>query len=892
MAVSFKIPKQPRKSIDVIDTFLGADFTNSPAGADKNKSPGLKNMIRDVPGKIRKCMGYETLISFTGYDESLSTSYVFSSGSYDIAAPEYDCSINNHGMALEVYEECDIVLEDEDYFDDQSQMQTWYEAFGDTNVRDLLLAPQGRLPMTIDYVKFVKIQDKYYLMLHAQAGARTTGLTWKFYTDPDDYTEENEIKRPINGFYKLRYEDVGLIHAGTNIYKNGELLYDNANDHRSMAWEFDEHLYIVDGKRFLRYGLNIPKSNTVYKEDVTNNKIVVGESVSLVVKEFSKKQHTLEITVQNTTSPNGKFYVNKSKTRIIYTDLLTEVGQNVTYSCTYKYKQKSTSSVTTTSTATHHLIGISDRGTEYEVIPVEDVAYVPLFTYAKSPDGGGESQWDLNLLTPGFTEWFLPEQKYDSHGQKIVGVWQDDYYMSFDELDEVEPIVKLRNLDTGEWVEQTLGTDYTVDYSLGMIHFTTAPSLPIDETGAVLQAEDTVSITVYKTFPGYSDRINKCTIGTLFGVGGANDRLFLSGNPDYPNYDWYSGAYILDEDDKDSRQAREDFATPNYFPDTGYSTLGSSASAIVGYSRVSNYLAAHKDKYERDQHIIIREGDMVDSAPTFRIINTLQGAAAVAPYSFGYLATEPLFLTEQGIYAVTAQDITGEKYAQNRSFYLDGKLLEEENLEDAYGFVYNDMYWLCLNNVAYILDGLQPMRSDKAEPYATRQYAGFYRTNIPANVMWEEDGRLFFGTKDGKVKRFYKDKYALESYNDDGEPIEAIWETGDLTGNVFFKNKTLHHIAVKLDSAIAASVSIYVMWRGLWNFVRTDHWRARQFRFSTEEFQYHTFSNDKTQRVVPKKVRFKNVDKFRLRLTNNELNESFALSDVGIEFTETDNYTR
>lgn len=895
MAVSFKIPKQPRKSIDVIDTFLGADFTNSPAGADKNKSPGLKNMIRDVPGKIRKCMGYETLISFTGYNDELPVFRVFADISTEAVSEQYEYSLSDQKLSFVANEDCDVVLEDETYYSNQSQMQTWYEAFGNKNVRDLLIAPEGRLPASIKSVKFVKILDKYYIEISANAGASTFGLTWRFYTDPDDYNEENEIKRPINGFYKLRYEDVGLIHAGTNIYKNGELLYDNANDHRSMAWEFDEHLYIVDGKRFLRYGLNIPESNTIYKEDVTSNRIVVGESVSLVVKEFSKKQNILNVTVQHTTSSNGRFYVNKTKTKIIYTDLLTEVGQDVTYSCTYEYREKSSGSKTTVSTAAHHLIGISPKGTEYEIVPVEDIAYIPLLTIAKAPDGGGEAYYDLNLLSSAFTERFLPKQKYDSQGQIRVGVWQDDYYMSFDNLDEVEPIVKQLDLDTGEWEELEYGTAYTVDYSLGLIHFATAPSIPIDESGAPIgTAEDTISITAYKTFNDYASRINKCTIGTLFGVGGANDRLFLSGNPDYINYDWYSGAYMMQEDEQDQRNARTSYTSPTYFPDTGYSTLGSSASAIVGYSRVSNYLAAHKDKYERDQHIIIREGDMVDSAPTFRIINTLQGAAAVAPYSFGYLATEPLFLTEQGIYAVTAQDITGEKYAQNRSFYLDGKLLEEENLEDAFGFVYNDMYWLCLNNVAYILDGLQPMRSDKAEPYATRQYAGFYRTNIPANVMWEEDGRLFFGTKDGKVKRFYKDKYALESYNDDGEPIEAIWETGDLTGNVFFKNKTLHHIAVKLDSAIAASVSIYVMWRGLWNFVRTDHWRARQFRFSTiqGEWDKFTFSNNHTQKVLPKKVRFKNDDKFRLRLTNNELNESFALYDVGIEFTETDNYTR
>ena len=42
-----------------IDTFLGADLTNSPANADENRSPDCENMIRDVPGKVRKRMGWQ-----------------------------------------------------------------------------------------------------------------------------------------------------------------------------------------------------------------------------------------------------------------------------------------------------------------------------------------------------------------------------------------------------------------------------------------------------------------------------------------------------------------------------------------------------------------------------------------------------------------------------------------------------------------------------------------------------------------------------------------------------------------------------------------------------------------------------------------------------------------
>ena len=61
MAIQFKIPKSPDREVLKISDFLGADFTNSPAAVDLSKSPNIKNMIRDVPGKVRKRMGYEAI---------------------------------------------------------------------------------------------------------------------------------------------------------------------------------------------------------------------------------------------------------------------------------------------------------------------------------------------------------------------------------------------------------------------------------------------------------------------------------------------------------------------------------------------------------------------------------------------------------------------------------------------------------------------------------------------------------------------------------------------------------------------------------------------------------------------------------------------------------------
>ena len=603
-----------------IDDFLGVDFSNSPANIDDNKSPNAVNLIRDVPGKVRKRMGYEVI---------------------------------------------------------------------------------------------------------------------------KDYGQGN-----INGYHTRRGDDKAIVHVGTNMYMGDVIVYEGANDAISRSWQFNDNLYIIDGKKMLQYD--------------------------------GKSLHTCE-----------------------------------------------------------------------------SVAYIPTITIAKAPGGGGTQYEALNLIQPAFIELFLSDGTSTS------------YQLTFGELDDTP--VKVWFLDSNaNWVEKKEGTDFTVNRPAGTINFTTAPGK------SPLTGEDNVKIQAYRTVEGYADRINRCKFGTRFGVNGAFDRLFISGNPDYPNSDWYSQQWDC-----------------TYFPDTGYSLLGSSKSAIVGYSIISNYLATHKDEMEQDLSIILREGDMVDNEPSFKIINTLQGAGAIATNSFAYLCTEPLFLTRSGLYAVTAQDITGEKYAQSRSFYLNGKLTNEkyEDLVNSFACIYNDMYLLSVaHDRLYILDGLQPIRTDKSEPYATRQYVAFYCNNLPIHSMWEQDNRLFFGTNDGKICRFYNDKESLKSYSDNGERIVCQWETPDIDGTLFYKNKTLRYIAIRVGAAIATSVKIYGMDRGLWNFIKYDNTFGRYFSFQNLVFSKVAFSGNKTQKVSRTKVRIKKVDKYRIRLVNDELNEPFALYNIAMEYTENGNY--
>lgn len=511
------------------------------------------------------------------------------------------------------------------------------------------------------------------------------------------------------------------------------------------------------------------------------------------------------------------------------------------------------------------------------------IGYIPTITRSKNPTNnqgepsGGTSFDALNLVQPAFIESFVVTEDTKTYA------W---FNLSLHNLDAKNFIVEVLD-ENGNWVKQTLNQDYYQNFSNGYVFF-----LQNHYPGvSPVPGEDNVRITAYKTIDGYADRITKCTVGTLFGVGGAANRLFLSGNPDHPNWDFYSGQF-----------------DPTYFPDTGYSVLGSASSAIVGYATVNNYLATFKDEYDPAQNVTIREGDLITDdngidRPAFKIINTLQGNGAVAPYSFAYLQTEPLFLTRSGICAITPQDITGERYSQNRSFYLNGKLTKESDLEDAVAVIFNDQYVLALNRKLYILDGLQPMRTDKSMPYSTRQYAGFYCTNVPASCIWVDDQALWIGTYNGKVCRFDNDIESLESYNDDGEPIYCCWETPDLDGRLFYKNKTFRYFAIRIMNALRTSCGLLYKKPSIvidedtgeeiekaWTLIKKDAATGTIFDFNFIDFARFSFNTDMTAKVVHAKVRVKKVDKAQFKIENDAKNEPFGLFDLALEYIESGNY--
>ena len=62
--IQFSVPGQTARSVFSVEEFTGVDYTNDPGAAANGRSPNGQNMIRDVPGKLRKCMGYHRLAEY------------------------------------------------------------------------------------------------------------------------------------------------------------------------------------------------------------------------------------------------------------------------------------------------------------------------------------------------------------------------------------------------------------------------------------------------------------------------------------------------------------------------------------------------------------------------------------------------------------------------------------------------------------------------------------------------------------------------------------------------------------------------------------------------------------------------------------------------------------
>ncbi len=435
-----------------------------------------------------------------------------------------------------------------------------------------------------------------------------------------------------------------------------------------------------------------------------------------------------------------------------------------------------------------------DNGFELRRVENDVLTYIPTTTINK---GANTEKGDIEASHE------LPNLLSNKRKNTFVGnVIDSQFFVDAESIDTDVPIVMdhetldengnlivktYNNIGSSLYYNETVVGN--IDFENGKITMTIDTKPPFDET------ESNLTVTFGCKVEDYADIVNNCEIGIAFGVDGNPDRLFVAGNENFPNIDFYSGW--------------NDFT---YFGDLNSTSVGSSDSKIIGYSRLGDgTLAIHKEEVNGEASIYYRTGVSNNSkeedgsitvSAIFSIRGGTIGEGMASKYCNTTLAGDKLFLSKNGVYGIVLSSniASTERFSRERSQYISEKLKQHSNLSEAVAIALDNKYYLAVDNVCYIADAR--MTSKNTSDINSFNYEWYYWENMPVRVWSVIDGKLFFGTEDGRVCTF------------DNEYTDRVFEytsTGDLLidydiNKVVF-NTSLH---ITANDSIRFSNDVYV----------------------------------------------------------------------------------
>lgn len=403
---------------------------------------------------------------------------------------------------------------------------------------------------------------------------------------------------------------------------------------------------------------------------------------------------------------------------------------------------------------------------------IEDEAYIPEVTISKNPDGsGGVSLDSVNLLTAKRKFSFLGNSTDTEYYLYPATARGEDLYKYI-----VKGSVKVEIQTSSGWQETTA---YTLPDSVtvrgknmkgeaqdfvvceGKITFSEAHA-------PLVTGQDNVRIT-FETFDNtkVTDETTDADETTLVIGQYKEERLDLLATQSCMTYGYSATDRVfLVGGIKKNKIYYSAVNKPMYYPDTNYITVGHDSNGITGLHRVSEYLAAVKDDSSVEGTVFLISGAYQNEEMYFKVTATSAKTGAIAPKSFATLIDEPLFLSRDGVYAIANYYVTTEKVIRNRSYYVDKKLLAEENLQNACAITYRRYYILCVNEHCYILDGRS--KSQDRNNNTDYLYEAYYWENVPAVTFYVWQNELYFGTADGYLCKFNTDIEHRTKFCDDG----------------------------------------------------------------------------------------------------------------------------
>jgi len=340
--------------------------------------------------------------------------------------------------------------------------------------------------------------------------------------------------------------------------------------------------------------------------------------------------------------------------------------------------------------------------------------YIPTTTISRTPAGGGTKYEDVNLISSYRKNSFVADGT------------STEFLLDAKELDSEPPRAWINGIET---------LNFSYDKVNGKITFTSAPPEP-DTVG-----QDNVVIQFKKTVDGYKERIYNCTLLEMF-----DNRVFFSGNKDYPNFIWHSSL--------------ED---PTYCSDLDYYSEGVDDAEVKALVAGNNALWVMKSPSQSNTTIFYHNPTI--DAEYGKIYPSSHSSISTGCKTTGINFNDTIcFYSEKGLEAITS-DVTTEQAISHKSSLVDSRLLNEEHYDSMILEEWQGYLLTIIDNKIYLADSRQYSQVNDRLEYE------WYYFELPQNILRTtvKDDVLYLGCGDNKI-------YTL-SNNEDTRLVDSYWTT-------------------------------------------------------------------------------------------------------------------
>ena len=431
---------------------------------------------------------------------------------------------------------------------------------------------------------------------------------------------------------------------------------------------------------------------------------------------------------------------------------------------------------------------------EYNGETIKEVEGTIPTTSIGNADGSASTYQDVNLLTG------LRKNLRIGDGKTTV------FKLDTENIDS--DYVVTAQIDGLTYVQ---GVDLSVNVTKGEVTFNVAPSAPLTD------GQHNVEILFRKTVQGYRDRINKCNLLTVF-----DNRIFFSGNQDYPNAVFHSSL--------------ED---PRYVSDLDFYNEGTDLSPVKAMVSGNNALWVFKEPSQANTTVFYHN-PVIDNTYG-KIYPSVHSSINTGCIGTGINFNDDIvFFSDRGMEAISG-DITTEQVLAHRSSMVDGKLLKENNYKNMILEEWEGYLLVIIDNKVYLADSRQRYQDVYVE------YEWYYwelSQNITCTSV--KDGVLYL-CGNNSIYKLTKTNGEIESYwttkNDDFKYPQFQKTTNKRGGTAEIEGTNIK-LEVKTDNNDFEEIGTYDNIKGYIVYrVKKKKWKKLQMKFSsTKPFGINSYT--------------------------------------------------